>query len=116
MMMLMGKVKNEREQDKIIEEYLKMHPYVSRERGKNPTKEQMIAICIEELLHKMPKKEAMFVKYRYFKCWSVLKIAHEMCYSQQMVYVIRKRALKIIYHGISHLLEELEDRFVTHIC
>lgn len=103
-------IKIEREQDKRIEEYLKMHPYVSKERGKNPTKEQLMAICIEELIHKMPKKEAMFIKYRYFKCWSVLKIAHEMCYSQQMVYVIRKRALKIIYHGISHLLEEEQDK------
>jgi len=102
--------KNEREQDKIIEEYLKMHPYISKQRSGNPTKEQMIASCIEELIHKIPKKEAMFIRYRYFKCWSVLKIAHEMCYSEQMVYVIRKRALKKIYHGISHLLEDSEVR------
>jgi len=58
------------------------------------------------LLSIMPEKEVNFINFRYIKGWTIVKIAQEMNYSQQMIYVVRKKALKKIYHGINHLLKE----------
>ncbi|MEK5332741.1 hypothetical protein [Lysinibacillus sp. FSL W8-0992] len=96
--------KNRRELDKLVEKYLKMYPYINKEKVGSLTKDQLIVICIDEILKIMPEKEVAFVKYRYFKGWSIVKIASEMSYSQPMIYIIRKKALIKIYHGISHLL------------
>lgn len=98
-------MKNKRELDKLVERYLKLYPYINKEKIGTLTKDQLIAICIEELLNIMPEKEVDFIRYRYFKDWTIVKIARKMNYSQQMIYVIRKNALKKIYHGISHLLK-----------
>ncbi|MFE3573696.1 hypothetical protein [Lysinibacillus sp. NPDC059133] len=96
--------KNDRELDKIVEEYLKMYPYINKEKAGTLTKDQKIAICISELLNIMPEKEVNYINFRYLKGWTIVKVAKEMSYSQQMIYVIRKNALKKIYLGISHLL------------
>jgi len=63
----------------------------------------------------MPEKEVAFIKYRYLKGWTIVKVAQEMNYSQQMIYVIRKNALKKIYHGISHLLYKKEKELVYYV-
>ena len=42
----------------------------------------------------MPEKEVKFIKYRYLKNWTIVKVARKMNYSQQMIFVIRKNALK----------------------
>lgn len=98
-------MKNNRELDKLVERYLKLYPYINKEKIGTLTKDQLIAICIDELLNIMPKEEVEFIKYRYFKDWTIVKVAREMNYSQQMIYVIRKKALNKIYHGISHLIK-----------
>lgn len=97
---------NAREVDKLVEEYLKIFPYISKEKVGDLTKNQKIAICISDLLSIMPEKEVTFINFRYIKGWTIVKIAQEMNYSQQMIYVVRKKALKKIYHGIYHLLKE----------
>lgn len=97
---------NAREVDKLVEEYLKIYPYISKEKVGDLTKNQKIAICISNLLSIMPEKEVTFINFRYIKGWTIVKIAQEMNYSQQMIYVVRKKALKKIYHGINHLLKE----------
>ncbi|WP_431811952.1 sigma factor-like helix-turn-helix DNA-binding protein [Lysinibacillus sp. FW12] len=97
---------NAREVDKLVEEYLKIYPYISKEKVGDLTKNQKIAICISDLLSIMPEKEVNFINFRYIKGWTIVKIAQEMNYSQQMIYVVRKKALKKIYHGINHLLKE----------
>lgn len=97
---------NAREVDKLVEEYLKIYPYISKEKVGDLTKNQKIAICISDLLSIMPEKEVTFINFRYIKRWTIVKIAQEMNYSQQMIYVVRKKALKKIYHGIYHLLKE----------
>ncbi|MFE3573323.1 sigma factor-like helix-turn-helix DNA-binding protein [Lysinibacillus sp. NPDC059133] len=107
--------KNGRKLDKLVEEYLKLYPYINKEKVGTLTKDQMVAICISELLNIMPEKEFAFIKYRYLKGWTIVKIAQEMSYSQQMIYVIRKNALKKIYHGISHLLYNEEKELVAKV-
>lgn len=97
---------NAREVDKLVEEYLEIYPYISKEKVGDLTKNQKIAICISDLLSIMPEKEVTFINFRYIKGWTIVKIAQEMNYSQQMIYVVRKKALKKIYHGIYHLLKE----------
>jgi len=57
--------KNRRKLDKLVEEYLKLYPYINKEKVGTLTKEQMIAKCISELLSIMPEKEVTFIKYRY---------------------------------------------------
>ncbi|POZ56266.1 hypothetical protein LYSIN_01049 [Lysinibacillus sphaericus] len=98
-------MKNKRELDKRVERYLKLYPYINKEKIGTLTKDQLIAICINEILNIMPEKEVNFIKYRYFKEWTIEKIAREMSYSTQMIYVIRKKALNKIYYGISHLIK-----------
>lgn len=48
---------NAREVDKLVEEHLKMYPYISKERVGELTIDQRIAICIDELLSILPKKK-----------------------------------------------------------
>ncbi|MGE7946959.1 sigma factor-like helix-turn-helix DNA-binding protein [Lysinibacillus sp. NPDC093688] len=106
--------KNGRKLDKLVEEYLKLYPYIYKEKVGTLTKNQMIAICISELLNIMPEKEVAFIKYRYLKGWTIVKVAQEMNYSQQMIYVIRKNALEKIFHGISHLLYSEEKKLFSN--
>ncbi|QPQ35573.1 MULTISPECIES: sigma-70 family RNA polymerase sigma factor [unclassified Lysinibacillus] len=101
-------MKNNRKLDKLVEEYLKLYPYINKVKDGTLTKNQKIVICIDELLNIMPEKEVYFIKHRYFKEWTIVKIARKMNYSPQMIYVIRKNALKKIYHGISHILYDSE--------
>lgn len=72
------------------------------------TIDQRIAIYIDELLSILPEKEDAFINYRYINGWTIVKVAQEMNYSQQMIYVIRKKVLMKIYLGISHLLHNEE--------
>ena len=99
---------NAREVDKLVEEHLKMYPYISKERVGELTIDQRIAICIDELLSILPEKEVTFINFRYINGWTIVKVAQEMNYSQQMIYVIRKKVLMKIYLGISHLLHNEE--------
>lgn len=99
---------NAREVDKLVEEHLKMYPYISKERVGELTIDQRIAIYIDELLSILPEKEDAFINYRYINGWTIVKVAQEMNYSQQMIYVIRKKVLMKIYLGISHLLHNEE--------
>ena len=82
---------NAREVDKLVEEHLKMYPYISKERVGELTIDQRIAIYIDELLSILPEKEDAFINYRYINGWTIVKVAQEMNYSQQMIYVIRKK-------------------------
>lgn len=104
---------NAREVDKLVEEHLKMYPYISKERVGELTLDQRIAICISELLDILPEKEVTFINFRYIKGWTIVKVAQEMNYSQQMIYVIRKKVLMKIYLGISHLLYNKENELLS---
>ncbi|WP_432702929.1 hypothetical protein [Lysinibacillus sphaericus] len=49
-------MKNKRELDKRVDRYLKLYPYINKEKMGTLTKDQLIAICIDELLNIMPEK------------------------------------------------------------
>ncbi len=104
---------------KEIENMLRLYPYMlvfinsynslkipsSREVEEKSEIYKMIIDIVEQTMKILNANERKFIELRYFENWSIIKIAIDMNYSEQMIFQIRKNLLEKLTVSFLPLIE-----------
>lgn len=67
---------------------------------------KMLTINMEKAMGLLSNNEREFLELRYFKDWTIVKIALEMNYSEQMLFRIRKKLIGKMYFALYPFLKD----------